>query len=102
MLNIRGMSIAENFLMGVNRFSHGLTACVTGVWVGVDSAWEQGKPEAREMLENAVGSHMPVARFVLRFCCARFISGYKTPPNVNSHFITLSHVSVTLISCITE
>ncbi|MCK6463174.1 MAG: hypothetical protein L6Q29_05165, partial [Candidatus Pacebacteria bacterium] len=33
------------------------TACVTCVWAGVDSAWEQGKLEARKMLENAAESH---------------------------------------------
>ena len=30
MLNIRGMSIVENFLTGVNRFGHGLTPEVSG------------------------------------------------------------------------
>jgi len=34
------------------------------VWAGVDSAWEQGKPEARKMLENAAESHTSGARFV--------------------------------------
>jgi hypothetical protein len=29
------------------------TVCVSGRWVGVDYAWEQGKLEARKMLENA-------------------------------------------------
>jgi hypothetical protein len=37
---------------------------VTCVWVGVDSAWEQEKPEARKMLENAAESHTSGARFV--------------------------------------
>jgi len=27
------------------------------VWAGVDNAWEQGKLEARKMLENAADSH---------------------------------------------
>jgi len=27
------------------------------VWAGVDSAWEQGKLEARKMPENAADSH---------------------------------------------
>jgi len=27
------------------------------VWAGVDNAWEQEKPEARKMLENAAESH---------------------------------------------
>ena len=27
------------------------------MWAGVDSAWEQEKPEARKMLENAAESH---------------------------------------------
>jgi len=34
------------------------------VWAGVDSAWEQEKPEARKMLENAAESHTSGARFV--------------------------------------
>jgi hypothetical protein len=34
-----------------------LTVCVTRVWPGVDSVWEQEKPEARKMLENAAESH---------------------------------------------
>jgi hypothetical protein len=42
----------------------GLTACVTCVWAGVDSAWEQEKLEARKMLENAAESHTSGARFV--------------------------------------
>jgi hypothetical protein len=42
----------------------GLTVCVTCVWAGVDSAWEQEKLEARKMLENAAESHTSGARFV--------------------------------------
>jgi len=34
------------------------------VWAGVDSVWEQEKPEARKMLENAAESHTSGARFV--------------------------------------
>jgi len=44
----------------------GLTVCVTCVWAGVDSAWEQKKPEARKILENAADSHTSGARFVRR------------------------------------
>jgi hypothetical protein len=33
----------------------------------VDSAWEQGKPEARKTLENAAESHQSAARFVGQF-----------------------------------
>jgi len=40
------------------------TAGVTCVWAGVDNAWEQEKPEARKMLENAAESHTSGARFV--------------------------------------
>ncbi len=43
-----------------------LTVCVTCVWAGVDSAWEQEKPEARKILENAAESHTSGARFVGR------------------------------------
>ena len=45
----------------------GLTACVTCVWAGVDSLWEQEKLEARKMLENAAESHTSGARFVGQF-----------------------------------
>jgi hypothetical protein len=38
-----------NFILGTMR----LTVCVTGAGVGVDSAWEQKKLEARKMLEKA-------------------------------------------------
>ncbi len=44
-----------------------LTVCVTCVWAGVDSAWEQKKLEARKMLENAAESPASSARFVGRF-----------------------------------
>ena len=40
------------------------TVCVTGAGVGVDSAWEQEKLEARKMLENAAESHTSGARCV--------------------------------------
>ena len=46
--------------MKKSRWSYRLncpTACVTCVWAGVDSAWEQEKLEARKMLENAAESH---------------------------------------------
>jgi hypothetical protein len=36
----------------------------SGQWVGVDSAWEQRKLEARKMLENAAESPASSARFV--------------------------------------
>ena len=42
----------------------GLTVCVTCVWASVDSAWEQEKPKARKMLENAAESHTSGARCV--------------------------------------
>jgi len=50
------------------------TVCVTCVWAGVDSAWEQEKLEAWKMLENAAESHTSGARFVgtlltLRLTC---------------------------------
>jgi uncharacterized protein (DUF736 family) len=39
-------------------------ARVTGAGVGVDSAWEQRKREAREILENAAESPAFSVRFV--------------------------------------
>ncbi len=44
----------------------GLTVCVTCVWAGVDSVWEQEKLEARKMPENAAEAHPSSARFVGR------------------------------------
>jgi hypothetical protein len=40
------------------------TVGVTGGWVGVDSAWEQEKLEARKLLENAAESQSSGARCV--------------------------------------
>jgi hypothetical protein len=53
-----------------------LTVCVTCVWAGVDSAWEQEKLEARNLLENAAESHMSGARFVRRFLTTRTLAFY--------------------------
>jgi len=50
----------ETLLKNVKR----PTVCVTCVWAGVDSVWEQKKLEARKMLENAAESHTSGARFV--------------------------------------
>jgi hypothetical protein len=44
--------------------SRGLMACVTCVWAGVDSVWEQEKLEARKMLVNRADSHTSTPRFV--------------------------------------
>ena len=44
-----------------------LTVCVTRVWVGVDSAWEQEKPEARKMPVSHADSHTSGARCVGHF-----------------------------------
>ena len=44
----------------------GPTVGVTDAGVGVDSAWEQEKLEARKMHENAADSHTSGARFVRR------------------------------------
>ena len=49
------------------------TVCVTCVWAGVDSAWEQKKLEARKMLENAAESHTSGARFVGRRFVVRLL-----------------------------
>jgi len=43
------------------------TVCVTGAGAGVDSVWEQEKPEARKMLQNAAESPASSARGVGRF-----------------------------------
>jgi hypothetical protein len=40
-------------LLNFPTFSTVSTVCVTGAGVGVDSAWEQKKLEARKMLEKA-------------------------------------------------
>ena len=47
------------------------TVCVTCVWAGVESVWEQNKLEARKMLENGAESHKSGARCVspqMRHC----------------------------------
>jgi hypothetical protein len=51
---------------GKMDLSQHLTTAVisTCVWVGVDNAWEQEKPEARKMLVNRAESHTSGARFV--------------------------------------
>jgi len=65
----RNLRIKDGF-----GFARGcLTVCITCVWAGVDSLWEQEKLEARKMLENAArpaGSptrqvHALLARFLL-------------------------------------
>ena len=42
------------------------TVCVTGAGAGVDSAWEQKKPEARKMLESAQSPQRPVHAVLAR------------------------------------
>jgi hypothetical protein len=44
------------------------TVCVSRWWAGVDSAWEQKKPEARKMLVSRDESHQSAARFVGQLC----------------------------------
>ena len=54
----------------MNQFGlNGLTVCVTGAGVGVDSAWEQKKLEARKLLENRAESPASSARFVGQPLC---------------------------------
>ena len=55
-------------------------ACVTCVWAGVDNAWEQEKPEARKMLENAAESHTSGARFVRRVLLFKLHTQYSLRP----------------------
>jgi hypothetical protein len=43
----------------------------------MDSAWEQGKLEARKMLENAAESHTSGARFVRHVFFEQFSLNYK-------------------------
>ncbi len=61
------------------------TACVTCVWAGVDSVWEQKKLEARKMLENAAESHTSGARVVGRFL---FDKNYLYLPVLKSFIIS--------------
>jgi len=49
-----------------------LAACVTGVWAGVDSGWEQKKPEARKMLVNRADSLTSGARCVGQFFVCQY------------------------------
>jgi hypothetical protein len=48
------------------------------VWAGVDSVWEQGKLEARKMLENGAESHTSGARFVGRCAPAKTLEKKET------------------------
>jgi hypothetical protein len=64
-INIAGDIIWEPYIQQMARTLRvEPSVCVTCVWAGVDNAWEQKKPEAREMLENAAESHTSGARFV--------------------------------------
>lgn len=40
------------------------TVCVTGLWAGWVTAWEQDKPDARKILVNRADSHKSSARGV--------------------------------------
>ncbi len=60
------MTVSNVFVFMSRLEGTRLTVCVTCVWAGVDSAWEQKKLEARKMLENAAESHTSGARFVRR------------------------------------
>ncbi len=69
-----------------------LTACVTGAGVGVDSAWEQNKLEARKMLEKAADSPTSSARGVSPFLIViylinkltrKFIATDEITPRIN-------------------
>ena len=47
-----------------SKTNKGLTVCVSRWWAGWDSLREQGKLEARKILENRAESHQSAARFV--------------------------------------
>jgi hypothetical protein len=77
-----------NYLFATN----GLTVCVTGAGAGVDSVWEQEKPEARKMLENAAESHTSGARFVRRTHGTQ-----DSPPETKHHCILEITINLYLI-----
>jgi len=56
--------IKKKLHLDMDSASVRLTVCVTGAGAGVDSAWEQKKPEARKMSENAAESPASSARCV--------------------------------------
>ncbi len=62
------------------------TVCVTCVWAGVDSAWEQRKLEARKMLENAAESHTSGARFVGRVVVQDTLAVKDLPANLTKFY----------------
>jgi hypothetical protein len=63
--SIPNLTLQRNYLLSLFLgFSTVSTVCVTGRWAGVDSAWEQEKPEARKMLENGDESPPSSARGV--------------------------------------
>jgi hypothetical protein len=52
-----------------------LAVCVSRVWAGADSVWEQEKPEARKMLiEGAADSRTSGALFVGRLFVLQYIN----------------------------
>ncbi len=60
-------------MIGLDEIGGRLTVYVTCVWAGVDSVWEQEKPEARKKLLNRADSHTSGVRFVShRHCLKRF------------------------------
>ena len=62
---VKSIGVFMNHDLVLKRFSR-LTVGVTGAGADVDSVWEQEKPEARKMLENAAESPASSARCVRR------------------------------------
>jgi len=65
--------------------------------VGVENAWEQGKPEARKMLENSYSTHPSSARFVGRTACYRDCVFNYSPESKSSHILLENKKSSALI-----
>jgi hypothetical protein len=55
------MNIVRTMLQAVEK----VTVCVTRKWAGVDSVWEQEKPEAKKMSIKRAESHLSGARCTL-------------------------------------
>jgi hypothetical protein len=72
----------------------GLTVGVTGAGAGVDSAWEQEKPEVRKMLVNRAESPASSAR------CVGFFVAYRLSSTRLAICFASRFSSFSIISCI--
>ena len=80
------LAVLSFFCKGSGQQAGCPTVCVTCVWAGVDSAWEQEKLEARKMLENAAESHTSGARGVGRVVVPDTLTAKDLPANMTKFY----------------